>query len=188
MVKIAILGSGSGTNAENIIRFYQNREDVEVALLIANTPKSRFSEIAEENGIPYALLENDVFASNPEKVIEVLKVYKVEWIILAGFLRKIDPLIIQTYRDKMINLHPSLLPKHGGKGMYGMKVHQAVLDQGDEESGITVHFVNENFDEGRIIEQKKVNVKDCQEADEIRARVQALEQEFFPSIIDSVIH
>ena len=128
-----------------------------------------------------------MFANEPSAIIEALKERKVDWIVLAGFLRKIDPLLIQAYLDRIVNIHPSLLPKYGGPGMYGMHVHNAVFENKERESGITVHLVNKNFDEGRIIDQKEVNVENCKEPDQIRAKVQELEQLYFPQIIDNLI-
>ncbi|MCB0476591.1 MAG: phosphoribosylglycinamide formyltransferase [Crocinitomicaceae bacterium] len=187
MKKIAVFGSGSGTNAENIIRHFKLNPKVQIGPLVSNTSKSRFKEIAKTNGIEYLEYSNQDFAEFPEKILADLNSRETEWIILAGFLRKIHPDLIRAFSNKMINIHPSLLPKYGGKGMYGMKVHQAVFENNDSESGITVHFVNENFDEGKIIEQRKVNVSSCQTPDEIRGKVQELEQLVFPEIIESVI-
>ena len=175
MINIAIFGSGSGTNAENIIRFYEKNETVNVALMVANTPKSRFKEIAKNHDIAYELIDNFTFQNAPEQIVESLKAKQIDWIILAGFLRKIHPELIRAFSNRMINIHPSLLPKYGGKGMYGMNVHQAVLDNKEKESGITVHFVNENFDEGKILKQEKIDVSNCTSADEIRQKVQELE-------------
>jgi len=187
MTNIAIFGSGSGTNAENIIKYYQNSQEVQIILLVTNTSKSRFKIIAENSSIPFKLFSNADFNSNTKDVLSFLRDNKVNWIVLAGFLRKIDTALLKAYKNRIINVHPSLLPKHGGAGMYGMKVHQAVLDNKEVESGITVHLVNENFDEGEIIQQKKVDVSNCKSADEIRQKVQELEQLYFPEIINSVL-
>jgi phosphoribosylglycinamide formyltransferase-1 len=187
MKNIAIFGSGSGTNAENIIRFYQNNDEVKVGLLVTNTEKSRFQEIAQTNNISFKLFQNEDFTSNSDEILSVLSKYKVDWIILAGFLRKIHPDIIAAFSDKIINIHPSLLPNYGGKGMYGMKVHEAVFENKDHESGITVHLVNENFDEGMVLEQKSVDVSSCKNPDEIRQKVQELEQLYFPEIINKTL-
>lgn len=188
MHKIAVFGSGSGTNAENIIRYFKGNKKFEIGPLVSNSSKSRFREIAENNGILYLEYSNETFANSPEKILSDLKENGVDWIVLAGFLRKIHPELIRQYENRIINIHPSLLPNYGGKGMYGMKVHRAVLENQEAESGITVHFVNEKFDEGKIIAQKRVDVSSCETADAIREKVQELEQLHFPTIIESIIH
>lgn len=187
MKKIAIFGSGSGTNAENIIRYFKDNVHVSICLLVTNTDKSRFKVIAEENSIPFKLISNTDFAENKDLLIQTMNEFEVDWIILAGFLRKIHSCLISSFPNKIINIHPSLLPKYGGKGMYGMKVHEAVFKNQEAVSGITVHFVNENFDEGEIIAQKEVKARDCKSPEEIRERVQKLEQKYFPEIINATI-
>ncbi len=187
MQNIAVFGSGSGSNAENIIRFFSESSDVKIGPLVSNTSKSRFRLIAEANAIDYLEFDNTAFENEIDLIIENLQEYKTDWIVLAGFLRKIHPKLIQAFENRIINIHPSLLPQYGGPGMYGMRVHQAVFDHNETESGITVHFVNEHFDEGEIIAQKKVNVETCANPDEIRAKVQELEQLYFPQIINDLI-
>ncbi|MEZ4937766.1 MAG: phosphoribosylglycinamide formyltransferase [Crocinitomicaceae bacterium] len=187
MKHIAVFGSGTGSNAENIIQYFNGNFNVEIGPLVSNTPKSRFKVIAENNSIEYLEFDNETFANQPDKIVSELLKRKVDFIVLAGFLRKIHPDLIHAFSKRIINVHPSLLPKYGGRGMYGMKVHEAVLGNKETESGITVHFVNDHFDEGEIIEQKRVNVQSCSTADEIRAKVQELEQMYFPQIIENII-
>lgn len=187
MKKIAVFGSGSGSNAENIIRFFATDSDVEIGPLVSNTSKSRFKLIAETNKLEYLEFSNSEFADSIDQVLASLQERKVDWIVLAGFLRIIHPKLIKAYPNKIINIHPSLLPNYGGQGMYGMHVHNKVFENKEKESGITVHYVNEQFDEGKIIDQKTVNIESCKNPDEIRAKVQELEQIHFPSIINNVI-
>ena len=162
--KIAILASGAGSNAKNLI--LDSRKDsnkvYKVELVITNNKDAGVINICRQLGVPCFLWKKDSFLS-PDFLISSLKNNSIDYIILAGFLLKISDKIIENFPKKIINIHPSLLPKYGGNGMYGNKVHQAVLDNKEKESGITIHFVNEHYDEGEIISQKKISLNECAE-------------------------
>ncbi|MDG1849533.1 MAG: phosphoribosylglycinamide formyltransferase, partial [Flavobacteriales bacterium] len=152
MNRIAIFASGSGSNAENIINYFSDNEEFEVVLILSNNPKAFVLERAKKYD-----LESVVFSTNElkysTKVLDTLKEYNASIVVLAGFLLKIPKYLIRHYPNAIVNIHPALLPKYGGKGMYGMNVHRAVVDNKESESGITIHYVNENYDEGAIIFQ-----------------------------------
>ena len=151
-MNIAIFASGNGSNAENIYHYFKkNNLPVTVALIVTNNPNAFVIERAKKMNVPVEVFYKNDFYRHPEKIIAQLKKYAVDYIVLAGFLLKIHPEIIRAYPNKIINIHPSLLPKFGGKGMYGDNVHKAVIEAGEKESGITIHFVNEEYDKGVLI-------------------------------------
>jgi len=182
--RIAIFASGSGTNAQNIIEYYFDNERVIVNLLCTNNPNAYALERAKNLGTETFIFTKDEFV-NTRKVVAELKKRKVNLIVLAGFLWLIPGNLIQNF--KIINIHPALLPKYGGKGMYGMKVHQAVVDNKDPESGITIHFVNEKYDEGEIIFQAKCPVLPSDTAEDVAIKVHELEYKYFPAVIEKVL-
>jgi phosphoribosylglycinamide formyltransferase-1 len=187
MKQIAIFASGTGSNARNIIKYFQGRNDIHVACIICNNPKAKVAEVAEEHHLPFHLINrNDLFET--EQVLQLLKEYNIELIVLAGFLWKIPEYLLASYPKKIINIHPALLPKYGGAGMYGMHVHEAVLKAKEKETGITIHFLNEHYDEGEIILQKKVNIDENDTPDSIAQKVHALEFEWFPKTIDNILN
>ena len=184
--KIAIFCSGSGSNAQKIIEYFQNRQDIKVAVLMANKADAYALKRAESFNIPtWVFNRNDFY--NTELVLEELKKYEVEYIILAGFLWLIPENLISNFPDKMINIHPALLPKFGGKGMFGMHVHNAVVENKESESGITIHYVNKRYDEGNIIFQASCSLAPTDTAEDVAKKVQVLEHEHFPRIIEEVI-
>ncbi|HRZ96886.1 MAG TPA: phosphoribosylglycinamide formyltransferase [Paludibacter sp.] len=183
--RIAILASGSGSNAENIIKYFSHSEQFIFPLIISNKPDAFVHKRAENLKIPSITFTREEF-SEGAKVIEILKENKIDCIVLAGFLLKISTNIIEKFPDRIINIHPALLPKFGGKGMYGDKVHQAVVDAHETESGITVHFVNEKYDEGNIIFQAKCPVTADDTAETVAHKVHALEYEHFPKVIERI--
>jgi len=185
MKRIVILASGSGTNAENIIKYFKNSTSINVELVLSNKKDAKVLERAERLGINNeSFNRNDFIRTN--KMLELLK-KKADYIILAGFLWKIPENIIKAFPDKIINIHPALLPKHGGKGMYGMHVHEAVVANKEAESGITIHYVNENYDEGAIIFQKSFEVFPTDNANDVAEKIHTLEYENFPKIIEKEI-
>lgn len=187
MSKVAIFASGAGSNAEQIIRFFQKTNGlVSIQTIVCNNPNAGVISIAEQYNIPIKLFTNKEI-ENTNGLISFLKEEQIEWIVLAGFLRKIEPKIIQEYEDRIINLHPSLLPKYGGKGMYGKHVHHAVLEAEEQESGISIHLVNEEFDKGRILFQAKCKIKKGQTVVELSQKIQKLEHKFFPKVIEETI-
>lgn len=180
---IALLASGSGSNAENIIRYFQNSEKLSFPVILSNKADAYIHKRAEALKIPSFTFSKEDFQQG-DKILEILKKYDIYGIVLAGFLLKISPKIIAAYPDKIINIHPALLPKYGGKGMYGHHVHEAVKAAGETESGITIHFVNENYDEGNIIFQAKCAVCENNTPEDIAENVHKLEYEYFPRIIE----
>lgn len=186
MIKIAIFASGSGSNAENIANYFQNKSLLEIALVVTNNPDAFVLQRAQRLSIP-AVSFTKAELNAGEAVVEMLKSKGVEWIILAGYLLKIPQSMIDAFEGRIVNIHPALLPKFGGKGMYGDRVHQAVVEAGEQESGVTIHFVNEHYDEGAIIYQAKCEVLPTDSADDVASKVHALEYEYFPKVIESLL-
>ena len=186
MKHIAIFASGNGSNAEAIIEYFKSHSSVKVALVITNKPEAGVIKVAHGHKIISAIVSKNAL-HNPEIVGRILTALNIDWIVLAGFLQLIPDYLLQRYPQRIINIHPALLPKHGGKGMYGMKVHEAVLSNRDTETGITIHYVNEHYDEGEVILQKTTGV-DATDTPEIIARkVQQLEHEWFPKTIEKLL-
>lgn len=183
---IAIFASGNGSNAENIYRFFQKSSDISVVLICSNNKGAYVVKRAEKLQIPLFLFTKQGF-ENFFELKKVLEAKEIDFIILAGFLLKIPKKILEHYPDKIINIHPALLPKYGGKGMYGNIVHKAVLENKEVESGITIHFVNSEYDDGEIIFQAKCKVKKDDSVESLVKKVQKLERDFFPKIIEGVI-
>ena len=184
--KIAILVSGTGTNAINIIEYFEKNSVAEVVLVISNKTDALAVEKAQNKGVKTVVFNNESFKKN-SAVLDYLRSQSIDFIVLAGFLMKIPNDIIHAYANKIVNLHPSLLPKYGGKGMYGRRVHRAVIEAQELESGISIHFVNEEYDEGAIIFQTKVSVEKGDSVEILAQKVQLLEHRFFPKIIEQVI-
>lgn len=186
MTVIAILASGNGSNAENIAAYFSGNNDIRVALILSNKPDAFVHERAAKLGIPSFNFTKAEFDDGME-ILEILREYEIDFIVLAGFLLKISQPLLDAFSDRIINIHPALLPKYGGKGMYGDRVHQAVIDAGDTESGITIHYVNEHYDAGHIIFQAVCEVKADDTSHALAERVHALEYAHFPRIIEAVI-
>lgn len=184
--RIAIFASGSGSNAEGISRFFSHHPTIEVKVILTNKPDARVIERARNLGIPCHIFNRDDFYQT-NKVLDELKTYGVDFIVLAGFLWLIPSNLLINYPKRIVNIHPALLPKYGGKGMYGSRVHQAVIDNMEKESGITIHFVNEEYDAGDIIFQAKCPVAAGDTADTLAEKVHELEYRYFPEVIESVV-
>ncbi|MFZ6050366.1 phosphoribosylglycinamide formyltransferase [Halocola ammonii] len=184
MTKIAILASGTGTNARAIIDHFAKSAIAEVALVITNKPNAGVIEIAKSNAIAVEVIPNSEIE---ETLLHTLKKHKTDLVVLAGFLRKIPVDAIRDFEGRMVNIHPSLLPKHGGKGMYGSRVHEAVVNEGDNQSGITIHLVNENYDEGKVIFQVAKEILPEDTAETVAKKVQKLEHKYYPEIIEQLI-
>ena len=185
MKRIAILASGSGTNAENIIKYFKDNTLISVVKVLSNKKDAKVLERAERLNINCMNFSRaDFFTS--DKILKFLK-ENVDFIVLAGFLWKIPDNIIEAFPNKIINIHPALLPKYGGKGMYGMYVHEAVVKNKESESGITIHYVNENYDEGAIIFQAKCEVKASDTAEDVATKIHELEMEHFPKVVERLL-
>ncbi len=184
MKKIAIFASGSGSNAENIARYFNNNENLNIKCIYSNKSDAFVLERAKKLNIPtFVFSKNDFYET--DIVFDHLNHLGIDLIVLAGFLWLIPENLTQNFM--IINIHPALLPKYGGKGMYGDKVHKAVVENGEKESGITIHYVNENYDEGDIIFQAKCNVLPEDTPDDVASKVHALEYEHFPKVIENLL-
>lgn len=186
MKKIAIFASGTGTNAQRIIDHFKSSDQVQVALILSNNPSAGVLEIAKKENIPYIIIEREKFF-NSNYYQHLLKENNIQWIVLAGFLWKIPVGLISAFPERIINIHPALLPKFGGKGMYGSKVHEAVIQSGDKESGITIHFVDEIYDHGKIIFQAFSPISSDDDAVSLAKKIHELEYQHFPSVIEKLL-
>jgi phosphoribosylglycinamide formyltransferase-1 len=185
MKKILLFASGGGSNVRAILEYFRGREDVSFPLIITNNAKAGVIEIAKEYGIDVLLINKSVFQS--DVFIDTIDYYQPDLLVLAGFLWKIPDYLIQGYPNKIINIHPSLLPKYGGKGMYGHHVHTAVVANNETESGITIHIVNEHYDEGMILMQKTVTVDIDETPHTLAAKVLKLEHAWYAKVIDTLL-
>ena len=183
---IAILISGSGSNAINIIEYFKQNDTINVALLLSNNPNSKALKTAEKMAIKGCVFNNESFKKKGE-LLSLLKLNGVDFVVLAGFLRKIPVEVVSFYKNKIVNIHPSLLPKYGGKGMYGMYVHRAVIDNKEDKSGISIHFVNDVYDAGGIIFQQSILVDSVDTPKSLAKKIQQLEHHHYPMIIESII-
>lgn len=183
---IAIFASGNGTNAENIIRYFQNGGAVRVELVLTNRKSAYVLERARSLKVPFAYLPKEEWEDGGA-ILSMLRDRRIDFIVLAGFLARVPDRILHAYPNKIINIHPSLLPKFGGKGMYGDRVHEAVVAVGEKESGITIHYINEHFDEGEIIAQYRCPVLPEDTAEEVAKKVHALEYHYYPLVIDGLM-
>jgi phosphoribosylglycinamide formyltransferase-1 len=179
---IAIFASGAGSNARKIIEFFKEKPEANVGLVVCNKPAAGVTEIAATYQIPVLLIEKEQFFRG-DSYLPQLKKAGVNFIVLAGFLWKIPEQLIQNFRNRIINIHPALLPKYGGKGMYGAKVHEAVIAAGETESGITIHYVDEHYDNGDVILQARCAVLPTDTADTLAERIHHLEHENFPKVV-----
>lgn len=186
MKHIAIFASGEGTNAQNIIDYFKNSDKIKVALIVSNKASANVLNRAKKADIPTLLISRaDFYDSN--NTIDALKKASIDFIVLAGFLWMIPQNLVHAFPNKMINIHPALLPKFGGKGMYGMHVHKAVVEAGESESGISIHYVNEHYDEGEIISQHRCSISKEDTMETVAKKIHKLEQEFFPKAIENTI-
>ena len=186
MTNIAILASGTGSNARKIVEYFSNSEDIAVRLIASNKAKAKVLDIADEYQVHKFAFDRAYFYESQD-FLKVLKKERIDFIILAGFLWMLPEYLIKAYPDRIINIHPSLLPKYGGKGMYGHNVHEAVKANSESESGITIHLVNEEYDRGRVIFQRKVQLEADDSAEIIAKKVLEIEHEFFPRVIEDFI-
>ncbi len=186
MKNIAIFASGSGTNAENIARYFSNSETIKVAVVLSNNKNAGVHARMEKLNIPSVSFTREEFIEGTA-VLAKLAEYDTDLIVLAGFMNKISDTLLKAYPNKIINIHPALLPKHGGKGMYGMHVHEAVVAAGEKESGITIHYINENYDEGAVIFQATCPVLPTDTPEEVATKVHALEYAHYPHVIEEVL-
>jgi phosphoribosylglycinamide formyltransferase-1 len=186
MNRIAIFASGNGSNAQRIIEHFRDQRDIRVALIISNKADAYVLERAKNEGVPSAVFSRQEFAQG-EAILELLRREQIDFIVLAGFLLLLPPALIAAFPKRIINIHPALLPAYGGKGMYGDRVHEAVLASGVAESGITIHYVNENYDEGDIILQASCPVMPGDTVESLATRIHHMEHELFPRTIEKLL-
>ncbi len=185
MDNIAIFASGSGSNAENIIRHFNGGHIASVKLIVCNKENAQVLERARNLGVPSVVMPKDELTSgNPQKLLSLLKENSIDVIVLAGYLLKIPEPLTSSFKERIINIHPALLPKFGGKGMYGMNVHRAVIEAGEKESGITVHLVDAVYDNGKILFQAVCPVIPTDTPESLADKIHALEKEHFPAVIE----
>lgn len=184
--RIAIFASGSGSNAQKIMEHFKRNTEAEVVLILTNNPSAYVLQRADNFEIPSHIFTRHEFYETDD-VIRILKNLQVDLIVLAGFLWLVPPELLQAFPNKIINLHPALLPKYGGKGMYGDHVHKAILAANEEESGITIHFASEQFDEGEIIHQSKFKIEPGDNLEMVKFKGQQLEHQYFPKVIENLL-
>lgn len=194
MRNLAIFASGSGTNAENLIKYFSGHPEFRVAVVLCNKPDAFVLQRAERLGVPSVVFDKsqlvcsgDSTEEGKPSVAAILKQYDAFALILAGFLMRIPPHLIEAWPRRIINIHPALLPKYGGKGMHGMHVHEAVVAAKEIESGITIHLVDEQYDHGKTLFQAKCEVLPCDTAMDVAAKIHLLEQEHFPIVVDDYL-
>lgn len=186
MKRVVIFASGSGSNAENLIRFFQNSDNASVIQVLTNNPRAKVLDRCKKLKVS-ALSFNKIAFIEREDVLNILKSANPDLIVLAGFLWKFPENILRHFPNKVINVHPALLPKFGGKGMYGMHVHEAVVREKEIETGITIHYVNEHYDEGAIIFQAKCKVLTTDNAEDIASKIHELEMKHFPEVVNDLL-
>ncbi len=186
MSNIAIFASGSGTNAEKLMEYFSNSKTANVKLLLSNNPDAFVLERATIFSVPTVVFDRADLYHNG-KVLDLLVENNICFIVLAGFLWLVPEEIIEKYHNRIVNIHPALLPSYGGKGMYGSRVHKAVIDNGETESGISIHFVNEKYDDGDIIFQARCEVKPGDSPELLAKRIHKLEHKYYPGIVEEVL-
>ncbi|MBN2639392.1 MAG: phosphoribosylglycinamide formyltransferase [Bacteroidales bacterium] len=184
--KIALFASGSGTNVENIIQYFKKKSRVQIVLVLTNNPKAGVIERAKRLGVPVHIFDKTTLMST-NNISSVLQQFSVNLIVLSGFLLKVPQYLIDDFPEAIINIHPALLPGFGGKGMYGMNVHKAVIESGELKSGITIHLVNEHYDKGRVLFQQAIDIDKEETPDSLAKRIHELEYKYFPQIIESFL-
>jgi phosphoribosylglycinamide formyltransferase-1 len=186
MKRIVIFASGSGTNAENLIKFFHNRENASVIQVLTNNPRAKVIDRCNTLGVS-CFSFNRIALNKTDDVLNILKASNPDLIVLAGFLWKFPDNILNAFPNKVINVHPALLPEYGGKGMYGMHVHEAVVANKEKETGITIHYVNEHYDEGAVIFQATCDVMLKDSAEDVAAKIHELEMKHFPEIVEKLL-
>ncbi|MBU6159115.1 MAG: phosphoribosylglycinamide formyltransferase [Bacteroidetes bacterium] len=185
-IHIAIFASGTGSNAARLIQHFRNHSSVNISLIVCNNPSAKVLDIAASNHIESLLIEKERFFKG-DGYGEIFKERKIEWIVMAGFLWKVPVTLINAYPDRIVNIHPALLPKYGGKGMYGKYVHESVIAAKEKTSGITIHLVDEIYDHGRIIFQKECIVETTDTPETLAKKIQELEHEYYGKIVEEIV-
>jgi phosphoribosylglycinamide formyltransferase-1 len=183
MTRLAVFASGAGTNAENILHYFKNHATIRVSVIICNKSGAGVINVAENHNVPCEIISKDIL-QNSIQFYAILNKYEIDRIILAGFLLLIPEWLVKAFPEKIVNIHPSLLPSYGGKGMFGMKVHEAVYHNKEEKTGITIHVVDEIYDNGRVLFQKSIQIQQVDTPEAIANKVHELEYKYFPKIIE----
>ncbi len=183
---IAIFASGTGSNAKKIVEHFKHNPNITVSLIVSNKADAPVLDRARENGIPTLVIDRPYFYQ-AESILKIFNKYSIGFVVLAGFLWLVPTYLVHAFKGRMVNIHPALLPKYGGKGMYGMRVHEAVKNAGDTETGITIHFVNEQYDDGDIVFQAKCPVKPGDTPEDIAQNIHRLEHRHFPEVIEKLL-
>lgn len=186
MKNIAVFASGNGSNAERIATYFENNEIAKVSIILTNKKDAGVIDRAKRLGIPYAIFDRNTFYQT-EEIISILTEHQIDLVVLAGFLWLVPKNILETYPNRIVNIHPALLPKYGGKGMFGHHVHVAVIASGDKTSGITIHFVNDKYDDGQVIFQKEVEIEKHDSPDSLAQKIHELEYRYFPEVIENLL-
>ncbi len=187
MKNVAIFASGEGTNAENLFNYFKNDNRIKIKLIVTNVDTAGIIAKAELHKKNVQIISKTALNEYTDQIIEFLRAEKIDLIILAGFLLKIPEKFIKAFPNQIVNIHPALLPKYGGKGMYGMNVHKAVIENKEQESGITIHYVNEEYDKGEIILQASCKIESDDTPETLNAKIRTLEFENFPKAIEKLI-
>ncbi len=187
MINAAIFASGEGSNAENLINYFKNDSRIKIKLVITNKDDAGVIARAEKHKKTVQIISKEALHSYTDQIIDFLKTEKIDLIILAGFLLKIPEKLVKAFPEKIVNIHPSLLPLYGGSGMYGMNVHKAVINNKEKQSGITVHFVNEEYDKGKIILQEKVNLSEDETPQSLATKIHELEYKYYPLAVERLL-
>jgi len=187
MIRIAVFASGSGTNAQRITEYFRERPGfISVDLILSNRKDAFVLERAKNLGVPSVTFSRQEFYES-NLIPDLLKQYAIDYVVLAGFLWLVPDSVLKAFPDKILNIHPALLPAYGGKGMFGMRVHETVISQHDKESGITVHLVNSRYDEGNILFQAKCTISETETPESLAQKIHGLEYEYFPKVIEHYI-
>lgn len=185
--RLAVFASGSGSNAEKIAEYFAHHTDIDIALILSNNPQAGVIARARRLHIPVVLFDRKTFYDTP-KIIEILQNERIDLVVLAGFMMLVPEAMVRAFPNKIVNIHPALLPKYGGKGMYGHFVHEAVVAAQEPESGISIHFVNERYDEGDIIFQATCPVTPEDTPDDVARKVQVLEHQHYPEVVEKLLN
>jgi len=186
MHHLAIFASGTGSNATKIVDYFKNHQEIKVSLIVSNKTNAPVLEMAKANNIPTLVINRDRFY-NTEDILKKIHIYRVDFIVLAGFLLLVPKYLIRNFPNRIVNIHPALLPKYGGKGMYGMNVHKAVKAANEKESGITIHLVNEKYDEGKILFQESCEIIPSDSPEMIAQKVLQLEHQHYSKVIENIL-
>lgn len=183
---LAIFASGTGSNAKKIVEYFKHNPNTNVSLIVSNKADAPVLDMARANGIPTLVIDRQYFY-HTEDILKIFNNFSINFVVLAGFLWLVPSYLVRVFDGRMVNIHPALLPKYGGRGMYGMRVHEAVKAAGETETGITIHYVNERYDEGDAIFQAKFQIGPNDTPEDIAQKIHALEHRHFPEVIESLL-